>query len=259
MAPRRSAEAPPPLLWQRGRCGRALMAAEGPEPGPEASLVSLYRWLDTVPLSRPRRNIARDFSDGVLAAEVVKFFFPSLVELHSFVPTSSTAQKVANWGHLNRKVLSKLNLRLPEELIQGLVRSQPGAAEQLLQLLRDKILQRQRSSKGGAGKPPAELAALDEGRYLDTGQPRLRSDLGRGCSQEGAARGVTVTVPAPTGAGLGDMRQQLAEREQALQLARDTIQILQAKVGRLEQLLLLKNLRIDDLSQRLQQLQGQRR
>lgn len=39
---------------------------------------------------------------AVLAAEVVKFFFPSMVELHSFVPTSSTAQKVANWGHLNR-------------------------------------------------------------------------------------------------------------------------------------------------------------
>ncbi|XP_071311996.1 sperm flagellar protein 1 isoform X3 [Agelaius tricolor] len=172
----------------------------------------------------------------VLAAEVVKFFFPSLVELHSFVPTSSTAQKVANWGHLNRKVLSKLNLRLPEEMIQALVRSQPGTAEQLLQLLRDKILRRQRNGKGGAGKPPAESAALDEGRYLDTGQPRLQSDLGRGCSQDGAARAVTVAVPAPPGAGPGDMRQQLAEREQALQLARDTIQILQAKVERKSQI-----------------------
>ncbi|XP_039579952.1 sperm flagellar protein 1 [Passer montanus] len=215
------------------------MAAEGPEPGPDASLVSLYRWLDTVPLSRPRRNIARDFSDGVLAAEVVKFFFPSLVELHSFVPTSSTAQKAANWGHLNRKVLSKLNLRLPEEMIQALARSRPGTAEQLLQLLRDKILQRQRNSKGGGGKP------------------NVRSDLGSGCIQDGAAR--VVTVPGQPGAGPGDMRQQLAEREQALALARDTIQILQAKVGRLEQLLLLKNLRIDDLSRRLQQLQGHRR
>ncbi|XP_027488768.1 sperm flagellar protein 1-like, partial [Corapipo altera] len=66
------------------------------------ALQALYRWLDTVPLSRPRRNIARDFSDGVLAAEVVKFFFPAMVELHSFVPASSTAQKLANWGHLNR-------------------------------------------------------------------------------------------------------------------------------------------------------------
>ncbi|XP_023802748.1 sperm flagellar protein 1-like, partial [Cyanistes caeruleus] len=134
----------------------------------DTSLVSLYRWLDTVPLSRPRRNIARDFSDGVLAAEVVKFFFPSLVELHSFVPTSSTAQKVANWGHLNRKVLSKLNLRVPEEMIQQLVRSRPGMAEQLLQLLREKIQERQKQRKEGAGQPPAEPAA-PEGGYLDTG------------------------------------------------------------------------------------------
>ncbi|XP_017592864.1 PREDICTED: sperm flagellar protein 1, partial [Corvus brachyrhynchos] len=89
---------------------------------------------------------------AVLAAEVVKFFFPSLVELHSFVPTSSTAQKVANWGHLNRKVLSKLNFRIPEEMIQQLVQSRPGMAEQLLQLLREKIQERQRQRKGENGK-----------------------------------------------------------------------------------------------------------
>ncbi|XP_063257340.1 sperm flagellar protein 1 [Prinia subflava] len=246
---------PAPVAMAPRRSGRAPMAAERPEPGPDAALVSLYRWLDTVPLSRPRRNIARDFSDGVLVAEVVKFFFPSLVELHSFVPTSSTAQKVSNWGHLNRKVLSKLNLRIPEEMIQQLVRSRPGTAEQLLQLLKEKIQERQRQRKGGAGQPPAEPAALEEGGYLDTGHPKVRSDLGQGWSQEGTAGGVTLWP----GGGPGDMRQQLAEREQALQLARDTIQILQAKVGRLEQLLLLKNLRIDDLSRRLQQLQGHRR
>ncbi|NXQ42042.1 SPEF1 protein, partial [Catharus fuscescens] len=225
----------------------------------DTSLVSLYRWLDTVPLSRPRRNIARDFSDGVLAAEVVKFFFPSMVELHSFVPTSSTAQKVANWGHLNRKVLSKLNLRVPEEMIQQLVQSRPGMAEQLLQLLRQKIQERQRQRK-----PPAEPAEPEEGGYLDTGRDEGKKGSqnpslgpfgvpgrGQGCPGRGVA--------AQPGAVLGDMRQQLEEREHALQLARDTIQILQAKVGRLEQLLLLKNLRIDDLSRRLQQLQSHRR
>uniref|UniRef100_A0A674HFK6 Sperm flagellar 1 n=1 Tax=Taeniopygia guttata TaxID=59729 RepID=A0A674HFK6_TAEGU len=162
------------------------------DPGPDSSLVSLYRWLDTVPLSRPRRNIARDFSDGVLAAEVVKFFFPSLVDLHSFVPTSSTAQKVANWGHLNRKVLSKLNLRLPEEMIQGLVRSQPGTAEQLLQLLRAKILQRQRNRKNpgnaqspwrGSRRAGEGLGTRDRGtgarEWLPLGKGSLGWDLGK--------------------------------------------------------------------------------
>ncbi|NWV79246.1 SPEF1 protein, partial [Dasyornis broadbenti] len=242
----------------------------------DASLVSLYRWLDTVPLSRPRRNIARDFSDGVLAAEVVKFFFPSLVELHSFVPTSSTAQKVANWGHLNRKVLSKLNFRVPEEMIQQLVRSRPGTAEQLLQLLREKIQEKQRHRKGEAGQLPAVPAAPEEGGYLDTGRDGgKKSPNAPHCDLWGSLggdRGVRAGDPIPVGfprpsqgperfgKGLQPGRRcQLAEREQALQLARDTIQILQAKVGRLEQLLLLKNLRIDDLSRRLQQLQGHRR
>lgn len=41
-------------------------------------------------------------SSPVLAAEVVKFFFPAMVQLHSYVPASSTPQKLANWGHLNR-------------------------------------------------------------------------------------------------------------------------------------------------------------
>ncbi|NXA90591.1 SPEF1 protein, partial [Melanocharis versteri] len=238
----------------------------------DTSLVSLYRWLDTVPLSRPRRNIARDFSDGVLAAEVVKFFFPSLVELHSFVPTSSTAQKVANWGHLNRKVLSKLNLRVPEEMIQQLVQSRPGMAEQLLQLLREKIQERQRHRKGGAGQVrksrecgiPGAGVSQERLGVGDLGTPpppspgpRSSGGLRRGQCPSPRPRGREVTVQP--GGVPGDMRQQLAEREQALQLARDTIQILQAKVGRLEQLLLLKNLRIDDLSRRLQQLQGHRR
>lgn len=36
----------------------------------ESELQELYTWVDAIPLSRPKRNIARDFSDGVLLAEV---------------------------------------------------------------------------------------------------------------------------------------------------------------------------------------------
>lgn len=30
----------------------------------DESLQQLYVWVDTIPLTRPKRNIARDFSDG---------------------------------------------------------------------------------------------------------------------------------------------------------------------------------------------------
>ena len=61
----------------------------------------IYNWVDEIPLSRPKRNIARDFSDGVLVAEVVKHFFPSMVELHNYSQAHSQSQKTYNWNTLN--------------------------------------------------------------------------------------------------------------------------------------------------------------
>ena len=52
-------------------------------------LQRLYAWVDEIPLSRPKKNIARDFSDCVLIAEVVKHFIPSLVDLHNYTSAHS--------------------------------------------------------------------------------------------------------------------------------------------------------------------------
>jgi hypothetical protein len=50
----------------------------------EDQLQEVYHWVDDVPLSRAKRNIARDFSDGVLVAEVVKHFLPKEIDLHNY-------------------------------------------------------------------------------------------------------------------------------------------------------------------------------
>ncbi|XP_065490971.1 sperm flagellar protein 1 [Caloenas nicobarica] len=263
--------------------------------GAAGELRALYGWLDAVPLSRPRRNIARDFSDGVLAAEVVKFFFPAMVQLHSYVPASSTPQKLANWGHLNRKVLSKLNFSIPADMIREVVQCRPGTVEQVLLLLRQKIEEKQKQSKAvpGPGQvsehptclvllvgamcygregdekhhlallaEPGGWAAQEELSYLETGYSKAKSGAGGGSAQDAPrAAGVTKSRHGCPQAAPGDtaVRLQLAEREQALLLARETIQILQLKVGRLEQLLHLKNVRIDDLSRRLRDAQCHQR
>lgn len=39
---------------------------------------------------------------SVLVAEVIKFYFPKMVEMHNYVPANSLQQKLSNWGHLNR-------------------------------------------------------------------------------------------------------------------------------------------------------------
>jgi len=50
----------------------------------EEELSELYAWVDSVPLSRLKKSIARDFSDAVCIAEIVHHYFPRIVELHNY-------------------------------------------------------------------------------------------------------------------------------------------------------------------------------
>lgn len=38
-----------------------------------------------------------------MLAEIVKHFYPRLVDLHNYVPTCNTDQKLSNWSVLNRQ------------------------------------------------------------------------------------------------------------------------------------------------------------
>ena len=60
-------------------------------------LQRVYQWVDEIPLSRPKRNISRDFADGVLTAEIVAHYFPRLIEIHNYPPANSYSQKMYNW------------------------------------------------------------------------------------------------------------------------------------------------------------------
>eukprot|EP01066_Platyproteum_vivax_P000384 Platyproteum_vivax@DN10428_c0_g1_i1.p4 len=58
-------------------------------------------WLLTIPLNKRVRKLSRDFSDGVLMAELVHHWFPKLVDLHNYSATNSTKKKAATWSQLN--------------------------------------------------------------------------------------------------------------------------------------------------------------
>lgn len=72
----------------------------------EEELTEVYNWVDQIPLSRPKKNISRDFSDGVLMAEIINHYFPKLVELHNYVASTSAATKLSNWTTLNSIILN---------------------------------------------------------------------------------------------------------------------------------------------------------
>nr|CAD7393175.1 unnamed protein product [Timema cristinae] len=83
-----------------------------------------------------------------LMAELVKHYYPRLVELHNYVPASSTSAKLINWATLNRKVLVKLRLQVHQKMIEDLAGAVPGAVEQLLVELHRHIMHNNSPAKG---------------------------------------------------------------------------------------------------------------
>ncbi|XP_053306992.1 sperm flagellar protein 1-like isoform X2 [Spea bombifrons] len=140
----------------------------------EERLQELYAWIDRVPLSRAKRSISRDFSDGVMVAEVVKHFLPKIVEMHNYIPANSTQQKLSNWGALNRKVFSKMNFHVPEDIVRKLVSNAPGVIEPVLYTLRQKIDER---LHGKQKEKDTQQAKLQESEYYstNTGPPTYSS------------------------------------------------------------------------------------
>ena len=99
----------------------------------ESELMYIYEWVDSIELSRPKKNIARDFSDGLLLAEIIKSYLPRLVDLHNYPSCSNTKHKESNWNVLNNKVLKRLGIKLTKSEINDIITCQHLAIEHLLQ------------------------------------------------------------------------------------------------------------------------------
>lgn len=183
----------------------------------DASLQQLYSWVDEVPLSRPKRNIARDFADGVLAAEIVAHFIPRLVELHNYPCANSTQQKLYNWDTLNVRVLKKLNAALSRPDIEAISQCVPGAIEKFLHVLRLKIA-----------------------RYKQQGSPAV-SARKKAPPRSSYQRTYDEEEERPGGEDL------LLEKDREIHELRETIDILEQKVSKLEQLVQLKDAKIAKL------------
>jgi hypothetical protein len=115
----------------------------------EEDMQLIYNWVDEIPLSRPKRNIARDFSDGgkrdphkvciVLVAEIIKHFLPHMVELHNYSAAHSVSQKTYNWNTLNHKLFKKIGFTLVKKDVDDVVNCVPETIERILKVLQINI------------------------------------------------------------------------------------------------------------------------
>ncbi|XP_070212529.1 sperm flagellar protein 1-like isoform X3 [Littorina saxatilis] len=230
----------------------------------DMELENLYQWIDRIPLTRPKKNLAKDFSDGVLVAELIKYYFPRMVDLHNYTPAHSSKQKQENWYLLNRRVLQNLDLDLSEDVIRALSNAKAKVVEKVLMMLRnqiDKGLERHNAIKQrtkqlhafhSKGKTEEILDILTSRSPTQNETERYSESPMRGVVPHGhPARAAYSTIrPAlpMLSPPIDNVAKSMLEERELESMAKDeTIRILNAKLKRLEHLLHLKDLRIEDL------------
>lgn len=250
----------------------------------DQQLQRLYTWIDEIPLTRPKRNISRDFADGVLCAEVIAHYFPRLVELHNYPSANSTQQKLYNWNTLNSKVLRKIGYNLPKDDMEAVIQCRPGAIEKVLYSLQQKMAKyRARRSSSRSGTPTSARGASPAPSERGASPRSVRSDLS---VQSRKPRVVTSVqrAPSPAPSVMSSVQNQhfeqpsgphratsaqlnsaydrhtmhqevdqeiLVEKEQTISELRETVEILELQIAKLKQLVRLKDSKISKLQDAL--------
>ncbi|KAK3584445.1 hypothetical protein CHS0354_006066 [Potamilus streckersoni] len=221
-------------------------------------------------------------SSPVLVVEVIKYYFPNLVYVCPIQPANATKQKKDNWIQLRRKVFSKLNFELADDVIKDIVTCKPGTIEKVLMMLRVKLARAEWELKrkeenamndkpeadqnmGSPGRKGKVMKVTMEDKRVPV-QPTLKGApeyYGAVVTSEylqlrGWNSGVEHYPRIPKQKVVRTLAETdvvprilLEEREQECLAKDETIKILQAKIQRLEHLVHLKDLRLDELQARI--------
>ncbi|GAB1598857.1 sperm flagellar protein 1-like [Argonauta hians] len=231
----------------------------------DAVLEDIYSWVDQHRLSKPKRNIARDFCDGVLIAEIIHQHQPKLVELHNYTPVNATKQKMENLYLLNRRVFSKMKFELSDEVIRAVAHCKPFAIEKVLLFLRKRIeafndkewnntsylkfnLDQKETTQ--STPPDQEFQTFDQYEVdQNASEVNLFNRNKKTGKNEAIQKPLHFISKTETTSPL-----LLEEKQKELMVKNETIKILQEKIKRLEYLNHLKDLRINDLQKRLSEI-----
>lgn len=210
----------------------------------DEQLRALYAWIDAIPLSRPKRNITRDFSDGVMMAEVIAAYFPQLVELHNYTPASSVQAKVYNFETLNQRVLKRLGYQLTRSTIDDIVNCRAGVVEVVLNTLQFKMA-KYREKKSTQPADFSEEKSSESPAHNNQGHETDEVPSGK----------QTKANPDKQDARVKDRlasldEELMLEKDQKIRELQETVEILELKITKLEQLVRLKDNKIQKLLQK---------
>ena len=99
----------------------------------------IYEWVDDFEFSKQKKNITRDFSDGLLIAEIIHSFYPHLVEVHNYYNTNNHTKKAENWKLLKKKVFKKIGFNPPQEQVEAIINCKAFAIEIFLLELKNHL------------------------------------------------------------------------------------------------------------------------
>ncbi|EUD68117.1 hypothetical protein C922_01729 [Plasmodium inui San Antonio 1] len=173
----------------------------------EEELNDLYDWISSFNLSRKIKNIHREFSDGVLMAELVNICLPKFVELHNYSKANSISQKRYNWNTLNERVFRRMGFRIDKRHVEEIVNCKYMGVEKVLNTFKNQLHKFQSS----------EMEVEPSGS--------LGEDEARPFNEE----------ESPLAEGSGDQSRQSAEF-----LNDEIVKILRDKIFNLEKLLKIK-------------------
>lgn len=216
----------------------------------EEQLRAIYAWIDAIPLSRPKKNIARDFSDGVMLAEVVAAYFPALVEIHNYPAANNLKQKIYNHETLNNRVLKKFGYTLSRETIEDIVNAKAGVIEVVLNNLQIKMAKYREKKQGGSesqspssqgGNSSANnnkvIKKSEYNNYMDDHHSAQAAHGNKLQQYKNKLNDIAASVD----------EELLLEKEQQIRELQETVEILELKVAKLEQLVRLKDNKIQKL------------
>ncbi|CAD8061208.1 unnamed protein product [Paramecium sonneborni] len=188
----------------------------------EDELNKIYNWVDTVPFSRPKKHIGRDFADGVLIAEIIQHYVPAIIDIHNYSMAHSVQQKQYNWNTLNTKVFRKMGFQITQKDIDAVIQVIPEAIERILKVIQvklDRFLDQQEQNQVQTQEKPIEIQKNQN--QVNNQKPAVNNKQN--------------------------------DKDIVIQDQKETIEILELKIQKLEQLVKLKDSKIQQLTQKLQQ------